>query len=139
MLPKVVTVFKSRQVIKRIPFRSKYGIRHVRRVNCQTYNAVEAIFQIKFQRLRLLFFRCIPVFFCLITFLFGIFLLIRFFLCFLFRFFGLFHQSGFFFTHKETVISLGIEEHDIGIIFGSPTAMAAISGTVARPNHRFSA
>ena len=33
---------------------------------------------------------------------------------------------------------LAVEEHDVNIIFCSPTAMTAITGPVRRPDHRFS-
>ena len=88
MLPQVVAVLKSRQVIKRIPFRSEHSICQMRGINRQAYNTIEPVLQIEFQRFHLLFFLR-TVF--LIGFLFSFFLLFGLLLCFFLRFFSLFH------------------------------------------------
>ena len=133
VLPKIVPILKNRQIIEFIPFSRKHGICHMRGIDGQAYNTVKAVCEIELQRLYLFLLIFVGILFFLLGILF-VFLPGFFLLCLL----HFLKQSGFFLVHQETVVCFSIKEHDISIVFGSPTAVAAIPRTVTGPNHGFS-
>ncbi len=135
VLPQVVATLETRLIIQGVTTRGEYGVCHVRRVDREAYDAVAAIGEVKLQR------------FHIILFLVAVFLLAEFWQLYQ-RFFGVFLflfllclvvERAFLLSHAETLVGVEVEEHDVGIVFRSPAAMAAIAGAVAHEEHGLAA
>ena len=107
----------------------------MRRVDSQADNSVSTVFEVENQRFDFFF---LFIFLCVFFIVFLLAGLLVFFLFIILFFLAFVDKGKLFFIHTETFVCVKVEEHDVNIRFSSPTAVAAVSGTVAIPHHCFS-
>ena len=131
MLPQVISAFKSSAIIQLIALDRQPRITEMRRVAGKSHDSVTTVGKVKDKVflfigliiLILIFFIAFLLFLLDGIILTVIFFILGFFLQFL-------DKCKILFTHKESVPSVAVKEHDIYVILRPPTAMTAISGTV---------
>ena len=131
MHPKVHAAFERGDIIKLVAIFAQNGVTKIGRVDCQAHNPVLGIVQIQNDGLGILLVRVFPVLLILLFFLVPVLLLIGI----LFQLLLLLIESQLLLIHTELLVCLQVEEHDVDILLGSPTAMAAVTGPVAEPYH----
>ena len=131
MHPKVHTAFERGDIIKLVAIFAQNSVTKIGRVDCQAHNPVLGIVQIQNDGLGILLVRVFPVLLILLFFLVPVLLLIGI----LFQLLLLLIESQLLLIHTELLVCLQVEEHDVDILLGSPTAMAAVTGPVAEPYH----
>ena len=133
-LPQVISTLESRTIVQLVAFGRQYGVAHVRGVDGEPPDAVLAVLQVEDEGFHLFLLLLVLVGF-LLVFLLVLFLFLSLFLRFLLLFLGLFRQRQLLFREVELVVGLGVKEHDVHVVLRTPAAMAAIAGTVGRPDH----
>ena len=140
-LPKVESALKRSLIIERVALRREDGVAHVTRRGGEAHDAVAAVVEVELERSHFRLFGLFGIlssrFLALVLFVFlvfvsivgGLFLL----------FFRLVQKYLFLLRHTETVVGFEVEEHQIGIVFRTPTAVRAIACAVALVEHRLTA
>ena len=129
-VPQVHAFLKRHIVVYVLAILVEQDVAEERRSDGESHDAVTTVFEVEFQRLHFLCLR----FLHFLLFLFFLLLL------FLLLLFGhvLLCQRTLFLIHAVAFVGFKVEEHEIGIVFSAPAAMAAVAGTVAVEQHRLS-
>ena len=134
MAPEVITALKGSLIVDFLALGVEDGIAHARGVDGEAHDAVTAVVDVKLQWLHFLHFGlALLLGFLLLVFLLLLVLLLSLLLLHVLVGFG---EFQFLLAHAESVVGIEVEEHQVGIVLGTPTAMAAVSGTVALEEHR---
>ena len=140
-LPEVVSILIPSLIIQSVAIRREQHVAEASRVACKSYDTVAAVDSVEFDSFHLFHFNLSPIFVLTVLLVFLCLLLGFFlFLFFLFLFLsGLVVAVKFLLAHAEAFVGVKVEEHKVDVVFSSPAAVAAESGTVATEQHSLSA
>ncbi len=141
--PEVVATLEAGLIVERVAAIAQYDVAHIRRVHGEAHHAVAAVGEVELQRFDGLFLAVFVGGLCFLPFdevelhlhlLVGLIVI-----GFLLRLLCLVVEGALLLAHAEALVGVEVEEHDVGVVFGSPAAVAAVAGAVALEEHGFAA
>ncbi len=135
--PEVVAVLEGSLVVDLLALVVEDGVAHTGGVDGEAHDAVSAVVDVEFEGLHLLHFGLAGL---LLFLLLLVLLLLRLFvgLLLLLVLAGI-GELGLLLRHAEAVVGIEVEEHQVGVVLGSPGTVAAVAGAVALEEHRLAA